>query len=85
MDNPKPIADKITNTLIDENTREITETKIRRIDISGLKAQLETLRNMPQPDDKEVLALAKQGSIHPYYDKMKLYDIAYLEREINGE
>ena len=74
----------IESKLIDENTREVKETSIRIVDIGSLRAALATLQNMPQPSDKEVLELAKQGEIHPYYDKMKLFDIAYLEREIEG-
>jgi len=75
----------ITSKLLDENTREITEKRVRLVDLASLNAQLNALQNIPRPSDEEVLALAKKGEIHPYYDQARQFDIAYLQREIEGE
>ena len=60
-------------------TYEVVEKKI---DLKAKREELEELKNITQPDDQEVLDLAKIGFVHPYYEKDKEERIKQLESEV---
>ena len=57
-------------------TREIIQT----IDLGELKRELESYKAESKPTDQEVLEMAKNGMVHPYYENQAR--IKFLEEEI---
>jgi len=58
--------------------RETAET----IDIKKLQAEPAALETIAPPKDSEVLDMAKQGVVHPYYDLQKRAEKDVLKKEI---
>ena len=53
-----------------------------KVDIGVWKEELEMLENMEEPDDGEVLDLAKQGLVHPYYDTYREERIKQIKDDL---
>jgi len=73
------MADKITK---DGDIVTITKTVVEKIDLKPLKDELASLEAEKMPSDKEVLEMAKQGFVHPYYDTYRTQRIEQIEQEL---
>ncbi len=68
----KIIRDGDIITIIDEATQ--------TIDLGELQRELDNLKTETEPADQEVLEMAKNGLVHPYYENQAR--IKFLEEEI---
>jgi hypothetical protein len=57
----------------------ITVRTVQKIDRVAAQAELDALRNLPEPSDEELILFAKM--MHPHYSQ-RLEQIAQLEREL---
>jgi len=56
---------------------------IRKVkDLKAIRQELKQLEEMPIPDDEVILDLAKEGYVHPYYEKYRKLRIEELKREV---
>ncbi|OQA82177.1 MAG: hypothetical protein BWY29_00956 [Microgenomates group bacterium ADurb.Bin238] len=60
---------------------------IEQIDLGVLQDELNSLQEMTKPETQEVLNLAKDGIIHPYYEpsrKLRIAEIEEILERYNG-
>lgn len=67
--------------IIKDDIVTITKHIVETIDLKPLKDEMASLKAIKAPSDKEVLEMAKQGIIHPYYEYNK-DRITFLENEL---